>query len=133
MFKYLIVFACFAALAFAAPAKEDKEVVEIIKSEITKHEDGSYQVAVETGDGTHREEEASVVDEGTENEALEIKGSYKYINDDGDEVEVFYTAGVNGFVPYGSVINPEITAVAKAAKDLPKDEADYKKRNKNAE
>ncbi|XP_013109110.1 endocuticle structural glycoprotein ABD-5-like [Stomoxys calcitrans] len=133
MFKFLIVLVACTALVLAAPAKEDKEQVEIVKSEITKHEDGSYQVAYETGDGTQREEEATVVGEGTDAESLEIKGSYKYINDDGDEVEVFYTAGVNGFVPYGSVINPEITAVAKAAKDLPKDEDDYKKRGKSSE
>lgn len=76
----------------------------------------------ESGDGTVRKEEASVVDEGTEDEALEVKGSYKYINSEGEEVEVFYTAGKNGFVPYSSIINSEISAVAEAAKDLPKEE-----------
>ncbi|XP_005185671.2 larval cuticle protein 65Ag1 [Musca domestica] len=130
MFKFVVVFACFAALALAAPApKEEKEIVEILKSEITKNDNGSYQVVYESADGSTREEKATITDEGTEDEALEIKGSYKYINDAGEEVEVFYTAGKNGFVPYGSIINPEITAVAEAAKDLPKYDEDFGKKS----
>ncbi|XP_061394128.1 larval cuticle protein 65Ag1-like [Musca vetustissima] len=129
MFKFVVVFACIAALAVAAPVKEEKEIIEILKSEITKNDNGSYQLAYESADGSIREEKATVVDEGTDEEALEIKGSYKYINDAGEEVEVFYTAGKNGFVPYGSIINPEITAVAEAAKDLPKYENEYAKKS----
>ncbi|XP_073811216.1 larval cuticle protein 65Ag1-like [Musca autumnalis] len=134
MFKFVVVFACIAALAFAAPVKEkeEKEVVEILKSEITKNDNGSYQVSYETADGSTRDEKATIVDEGTDDEALEIKGSYKYINDAGEEVEVFYTAGKNGFVPHGSIINPEITAVAEAAKDLPKYDEEEEKKNRKS-
>ncbi|CAD7013216.1 endocuticle structural protein SgAbd-6 [Ceratitis capitata] len=132
MVKILFVFACLTIAAVsAAPTAEpqvEREVVPILKSEINKHDDGSYDLHYEGGDGTVRKEEASVVDEGTEDEALEVKGSYKYINEDGDEVEVFYTAGKNGFVPYGSIINPEISAVAEAAKDLPKEEVEEPKK-----
>lgn len=102
-----------------------------MKSEINKSDDGSYQLVYESGDGTTREEKAVVVNPGTEDQALEVKGSYKYINEDGEEVEVFYTAGVNGFVPYGKTINEEISAVAEAAKDLPKEEEYVKVEKKN--
>ncbi|XP_068147391.1 uncharacterized protein [Drosophila tropicalis] len=115
---------CLVALCMVSSLPLDnteKEVVPILKSETNKYEDGSYKLEYESGDGTRREEQASVINQGTEDEALEVKGSYKYINEDGQEVEVFYTAGVNGFVPYGSIINSEITAVAEAAKDLPKE------------
>ncbi|XP_065368081.1 endocuticle structural protein SgAbd-6-like [Calliphora vicina] len=125
MFKFVILFACIAAVAVAAPATERdevREVVAILKSEINKNDDGSYQLSYEGGDGTTRDEKAVVMNAGTEDEALEVKGSYKYIDADGQEVEVFYTAGVNGFVPYGKTINEEISAVAEAAKDLPKEE-----------
>ncbi|KAH8252796.1 hypothetical protein KR032_001897, partial [Drosophila birchii] len=81
--------------------------VPILKSETNKHNDGSYDTIYESGDGTKRQEDAAIVDAGTEDEALEVKGSYKYVNDLGETVEVFYTAGKNGFVPYGSIINPE--------------------------
>ncbi|XP_043644927.1 endocuticle structural protein SgAbd-6, partial [Drosophila teissieri] len=117
----LFVLAVVVACCHALPVEPEREPVAILKSEINKHEDGSYDAAYESADGTSRSEGAVVVDKGTDDEALEVKGSYKYINEDGQEVEVFYTAGKNGFVPYGSIINPEITAVAEAAKDLPKE------------
>ncbi|EDW90021.1 endocuticle structural protein SgAbd-6 [Drosophila yakuba] len=117
----LFVLAVVVACCHALPVEPEREPVAILKSEIIKHEDGSYDSAYASADGTSRNEEAVVVDKGTDEEALEVKGSYKYINEDGQEVEVFYTAGKNGFVPYGSIINPEITAVAEAAKDLPKE------------
>ncbi|XP_017124315.1 flexible cuticle protein 12 [Drosophila elegans] len=122
MFKILPLFvlAVVVASCHALPVEPEREPVAILKSETNKRVDGSYDSVYEAADGTKRQEQASVVDEGTDEEALEVKGSYKYINDLGEEVEVFYTAGKNGFVPYGSIINPEITAVAEAAKDLPK-------------
>ena len=125
----LFSFFAIAACANAAPASReaDREVVPILSSEINKSADGSYNVHYETGDGSSRKEEASVVSADNGDDTLEVKGSYKYINDMGEEVEVFYTAGVNGFVPYGSIINSEITAVAEAAKDLPKNFDDEKK------
>ncbi|XP_053963879.1 endocuticle structural protein SgAbd-6-like [Anastrepha ludens] len=131
MVKFVVLFACLAIAAVsAAPAEAETEheFVPILKSEINKQENGAYNLHYEGGDGTSRKEEASVIDEGTEDEALEIKGSYKYINSEGEEVEVFYTAGKNGFVPYGSIINPEISAVAEAAKDLPKEEVEEPKK-----
>ncbi|EDV56511.1 endocuticle structural protein SgAbd-6 [Drosophila erecta] len=118
----LFVLAVLVACGHALPVEPEREPVAILKSEIIKKVDGGYNTVYEAADGTSRNEEAVVVDKGTDEEALEVKGSYKYINDEGQEVEVFYTAGKNGFVPYGSIINPEITAVAEAAKDLPKPE-----------
>ncbi|XP_017868687.1 PREDICTED: larval cuticle protein 8 [Drosophila arizonae] len=122
MFKFLPLFVlAVLAVAQALPVSEKEEVVPILNSEVSKSEDGSYRSSYESGDGTKREEEAHLVNAGTDDEALEVKGSYKYLNEFGETVEVFYTAGVNGFVPYGSIINPDITAVAEAAKDLPND------------
>ncbi|XP_016991853.1 endocuticle structural glycoprotein ABD-5-like [Drosophila rhopaloa] len=124
MFKILPLFvlAVVVACCQALPVEPERMTVAILKSEMNKHNDGSYDTIYEAGDGTKRQEDAAVVSEGTEEEALEVKGSYTYIDDDGKVVEVFYTAGKNGFVPYGDTINPEITAVAEAAKDLPKPE-----------
>ncbi|KAH8234067.1 hypothetical protein KR038_000578, partial [Drosophila bunnanda] len=116
----LFVLAVLAVSCHGLPVDSESTPVPILKSETNKHNDGSYDTIYESGDGTQRQEDAAIVDAGTDEEALEVKGSYKYVNDLGETVEVFYTAGKNGFVPYGSIINPEITAVAEAAKDLPK-------------
>ncbi|KAH8375277.1 hypothetical protein KR200_005610, partial [Drosophila serrata] len=118
----LFVLAALAVCSHGLPVDSESTPVPILKSETNKHNDGSYDTIYESGDGTKRQEDAAIVDAGTDEEALEVKGSYKYVNDLGETVEVFYTAGKNGFVPYGSIINPEITAVAEAAKDLPKAE-----------
>ncbi|XP_022229602.1 endocuticle structural glycoprotein SgAbd-9 [Drosophila obscura] len=122
-FLPLLVLAVVVACGHALPVEgeREREVIEILSSETNKFDDGSYNSQYSTADGTSRHEEATVVDQGTDEEALEVKGSYKYINDEGQEVEVHYTAGKNGFVPYSSIISPEITAVAEAAKNLPKE------------
>nr|XP_016999173.2 endocuticle structural glycoprotein ABD-5 [Drosophila takahashii] len=119
LFVLAVVLSCCHGLPVE---REEREPVAILEIETNKKNDGAYDTKYTSADGTSRKEEATVVDRGTEEEALEVKGSYKYINDLGEEVEVFYTAGKNGFVPYGTSINPEITAVAEAAKDLPKPE-----------
>lgn len=54
-----------------------------------------------TSDGQAKEETGEIVNKGTENEALEVHGSYSYIGDDGQEYIVEYTAGVDGFQPTG--------------------------------
>lgn len=135
--SFQLILLALVTIALAAPARDEDdkekkyEIVPIIKSEINKNEDGSYKVEYEGGDGTSRQEEATVIDAGTENESLEVKGSYKYINDEGQEVEVTYTAGVNGFVPHGSIINSEISAVAEAAQFLPKQADEEEKKAKS--
>jgi len=57
---------------------------------------------------------------------------YSYIDANGDTVEVHYTAGKNGFVPIGTIIPKEITALAKAAADLPKVSEEDQLRNRRA-
>ncbi|ALC41473.1 Cpr47Ec [Drosophila busckii] len=122
MFKFLPLFvlAVLAAGAVALPVDKERPEVAILESSVNQDASGSYHLKLETGDGTSRDEVAQVVNEGTDEQALEVKGSYKYIDDEGQEVEVFYTAGVNGFVPYGKTINADITKTAQEAKDLPR-------------
>lgn len=94
------------------------EPPKILRSENEMSPDNGFKFGFDTEDGTRRDEEAKLNNE----KELEVSGSYSYYNDKGEEVVVFYTAGVNGFVPHGSIINPKITEVAEAAKDLPKEE-----------
>lgn len=93
--------------------------VPLLSFEADKHPDGSFSFSYEGGDQSYRKETGVVIDAGTEDEALEISGSYRYIDADGQTVEVHYTAGKNGFVPVGTIIPNEISALAKAAADLP--------------
>ncbi|XP_030560377.1 larval cuticle protein LCP-17 [Drosophila novamexicana] len=98
---------------------EKREIVPLLRFETEKDPNGSFKFTYEGGDKSFREESGVLENAGTEDEALEVTGSYRYIDADGQLVEVHYTAGKNGFVPTGTHILSEITALAKAAADLP--------------
>ncbi|XP_034479909.1 larval cuticle protein 1 [Drosophila innubila] len=106
-----------------------EELVPIIKSVAEQRNDGSYFFAYEGADGSYREEvgivkRSNVADhdrdhdhdanDGDETE-LEISGVYRYIDSQGERVEVSYVADKNGFVPVGSNIPREITETARNA------------------
>ncbi|KAH8373505.1 hypothetical protein KR009_011715, partial [Drosophila setifemur] len=92
--------------------------IAILESSNEKHEDGSYNFSYLAEDGSHRQEEAVVRNQGTENEYLEISGSYSYFDANGLEVTVTYKADDHGFVPQGSAILPQITVAAKQVSEL---------------
>ncbi|XP_073847836.1 endocuticle structural glycoprotein ABD-5-like [Musca autumnalis] len=131
MFKYICILAL-ATTALAAAIEsttEKREIIPLIKYDRVNNPDGSFQFSYEGGDKSFREETAHVVDAGTEDEALEVSGSYRYIDEDGREVEVQYTAGKNGFIPVGTNILPEISEGAMAAAKAANEQAEEEKRN----
>ncbi|XP_037716476.1 endocuticle structural glycoprotein SgAbd-2 [Drosophila subpulchrella] len=127
MFKIAICLLALASGALAASigqvvssTTEKREIIPVLKFETDKQPDGSFHFSYEGGDQSIRQEQGVIENAGTEDEALEVSGMYSYIDANGDTVEVRYTAGKNGFVPIGTIIPKEITALAKAAADLPK-------------
>lgn len=116
---FALISACFAASIGVDSTTEKKEVIPVLSFETDKKPDGSFSFSYEGGDRSFREETGVVENAGTDDEALEVSGSYRYIDSDGQEVEVHYTAGKNGFVPVGTNILSEISALARAAADLP--------------
>lgn len=115
--------------AFARPQKS--EIVPILSSVQDKAYDGSYKFGYESADGTFRDEIGEVKNPGTEDEYVVVEGSYKYIDSNGETVEVRYRADENGFVPYGKNI-PEIisqSAADNAAEAASKSSTDVKHRN----
>lgn len=93
--------------------------VPLLRFETDKKPDGSFSFNYEGGDQSFRQETGVILNKDTEDETLEVTGSYRYIDADGQIVEVHYTAGKNGFVPIGTIIPNEISNLAKAAADLP--------------
>lgn len=57
-----------------------------------------------TSDGVNREEEAVLKNAGTENEAMEVRGSYSYIGPDGVTYTIRFLANEDGFQPEGDHI-----------------------------
>ncbi|ALC41472.1 Cpr47Eb [Drosophila busckii] len=138
MFKFVV---CLIALVGAASAAsisprdisvttEKHEIVPLLSFLTDKEPNGNFRFMFEGGDKSFREETGTIENQGTEDETLEVSGSYRYIDADGQLVEVHYTAGKNGFVPTGTHILPEITALAKAAADLPNNTEELEQQNR---
>jgi hypothetical protein len=53
----------------------------------------------QTSDGISRNEEGILKNPGTDNEALEVKGSYSYKGPDGKDITVNFVANENGYQP----------------------------------
>ncbi|XP_017486422.1 PREDICTED: larval cuticle protein 8-like [Rhagoletis zephyria] len=126
---------CVSAFAFATAAtirdrpaaigkpavvvgQQVKDFVPIVRSVAERKDDGSFVFSYEGADGSQREEVGIVKNAGTDEETLEVSGSYRYFDVDGQLIEVRYTAGENGFVPQGTNIPQEITAAAQAAAEV---------------
>ncbi|XP_061397903.1 endocuticle structural protein SgAbd-6-like [Musca vetustissima] len=114
MFKFY-VFVTLLALATAASINVntvEKKVVPILNQGEEKNSDGSFTYYFEGADGAQRQEVGFLKNAGTEGETLVIKGSYRYIDADGQEVLVEYVADENGFQPQGTIIPKEISQAA---------------------
>ncbi|CAD7076738.1 unnamed protein product [Hermetia illucens] len=120
MFKLVALFALVAVASAAVIDKEKKDVIPILKSDSEVKEDGSYLFSYEGGDGTVREEKGSVVNPGDEKSYVAMVGSYRYIDADGQTVEVHYTADEHGFVPTGTIIHEAVANAAKIVSLNPK-------------
>ncbi|EDW33395.1 GL15517 [Drosophila persimilis] len=95
--KFLIVFVALFAVALAAPSGD----VTILRSESDVGPE-NFSYAFETSDGTAAQESGVLKNAGSEQEAIAVQGSYKFIGDDGVTYEVTYIADENGFQPSGA-------------------------------
>lgn len=64
----------------------------------------------ELSDGTSHQEEGHLINAGSENAAISVKGSYSWVADDGQTYKVDFIADENGFQPIGDHI-PRIAGV----------------------
>nr|QGT33357.1 cuticular protein 4 [Microplitis mediator] len=116
--KALIVLAIVAA-ALAAPQyqSESSTPIPIIsESRNGPNPDGSYSWSYETANGILAREQGSLV-QSDNKEALSVSGGYKYIGEDGNPIEITYTADENGYQPQGAhlpVAPPIPEAILKA-------------------
>ena len=88
-----------AAFAAAAPAEEPIPIVS--QSQDGPNPDGSYKWSYESGNGIKADEEGSLANAGSENEAIQAKGAYSYKDNDGKEISLTYVANEEGFQPVG--------------------------------
>ncbi|XP_018564024.1 pupal cuticle protein 20-like isoform X2 [Anoplophora glabripennis] len=70
--------------------------VPILRLENNNNGDGTYNYAVETGDGINIQEEGDARGDGTK-----AHGGFSYTAPDGQQIQIQYTADENGFQPQG--------------------------------
>ena len=91
------------ALAVAAP-QGDRDVV--VVRELLHNNIGvdGYQYNYELSDGQKKEESAELRNAGTDDEALVVRGSFSWVDANGQLHTIEYTADENGFHPVGADI-----------------------------
>ncbi|CAH2105197.1 unnamed protein product [Euphydryas editha] len=99
--KSFIVLALFVAVAVAAPANPDADA-QIVRQENNNIGVDGYSYAVETSNGIKQSETGQLKNIGTENEALEVRGEFSFVGNDGILYTVTYISNENGFQPQGA-------------------------------
>lgn len=89
-------------MAAAAPV-DNTSPIPILKQALDgPNPDGSYSYSYETGNGIQAQEDGHLTHQGTDDEAIEARGSFSYTDDDGQVIHLSYVANENGFQPEGS-------------------------------
>ncbi|XP_004524496.1 larval cuticle protein 8-like isoform X1 [Ceratitis capitata] len=96
--KFVIVFVALFAVAFAAPADSDAQTLRFDSDVLPS----SFNYAYETSNGIKEDAQGELHNEGSENEAIAVRGSYSFVADDGQTYTVTYVADENGFQPQGA-------------------------------
>ncbi|XP_019876738.1 flexible cuticle protein 12-like [Aethina tumida] len=99
--KAVIVFSALVAVVVCAPQGLDKDAT-ILRNELDNIGVDGFNWAYETSNGISAQEQGQLINAGTENESIAVRGSYRYIGPDGVTYEVTYVADDNGFQPQGA-------------------------------
>ncbi|CAH0558125.1 unnamed protein product [Brassicogethes aeneus] len=89
------------ALVTFVVALDDSRNAQLTHYEYQNDGSGPFRFDFESSDGIKREEEGTLVHEGSDHAAVIVRGSYSYVGPDGVEYKVKYTADENGFHPEG--------------------------------
>lgn len=74
-------------------------------------------ISYELSDGSFREEKGRVLDPSVENSPVDVEGTYRYLDENQEVVEVKYHANEHGYVPEGKSIDASITSNARSLVD----------------
>ncbi|XP_049822114.1 flexible cuticle protein 12-like [Aethina tumida] len=100
--RVIIAVATLIAVSVAAPqGGPDKDAV------VTRYESDNigvdgYNYAYETSNGISGQEQGTLNNAGSENEAIAVRGSYSFTGPDGVTYTITYVADENGFQPEGA-------------------------------
>ncbi|XP_067645820.1 larval cuticle protein 65Ag1-like [Eurosta solidaginis] len=96
--KLIIILLALIALTTAAPPPSGVEIIEQ-RSDV---EPDRYSYALQTSDGTSKQEDGQLVNAGAEDAHIVARGSFSFVAADGQTYTVNYVADENGFQPQGA-------------------------------
>lgn len=97
--KTVLAFVALLAIALAAPQGNPNDITIVKQEESNNIGVGGYHFSYEQSDGQKREETAELKNEGTDDESLDVTGSFTFTAPDGHTYRVDYTADKDGFHP----------------------------------
>ncbi|XP_076640719.1 flexible cuticle protein 12-like [Halictus rubicundus] len=101
--KLILAVALFVAAAYAAPLENDVVLLKEVPSDNIGV--GGYSYGYELSNGQTHQETADVINQGTEHEALAVRGSFSWVDPHTNiRYNVDYVADETGFHPKGEHI-----------------------------
>ncbi|XP_050310059.1 flexible cuticle protein 12-like [Anthonomus grandis grandis] len=100
--KVVIVLVALVAVAVAAPQNPADAQAQVLRNDLDNIGVDKFSYGYETSNGISAQEQGQVVNAGSENEAIAVRGSFQYTGPDGQLYSVQYVADENGFQPQGA-------------------------------
>ncbi|XP_063621458.1 endocuticle structural glycoprotein ABD-5-like [Cydia splendana] len=102
--KLFVVFALVAVAGAAAQQRAPRQniirsAINLLRSTSDNDGLGNYAFAYEQDNGQKQEEQGTLKNAGTDDEALSVKGTYEWVGPDGVTYTVNYVADENGYQP----------------------------------
>ncbi|XP_030746751.1 flexible cuticle protein 12-like [Sitophilus oryzae] len=102
--KMFVVFFAIFAVALAAPQNPADVQAQVLRYENDNIGVEGYNFNYETSNGISQQEQGTLQNAGSENEVMQVRGSFSYTGPDGVVYTVTYIADENGFQPQGAHI-----------------------------
>ncbi|XP_019700271.2 flexible cuticle protein 12-like [Harpegnathos saltator] len=100
--KTIIALFALVAVAVAAPVEDNSQTVVVKETPLDNIGIDGYQFGYELSNGESREESAQLVNAGTENASLNVRGSFSFVDPATNaRYTVNYVADENGYHPEG--------------------------------
>ncbi|XP_066139475.1 endocuticle structural glycoprotein SgAbd-5-like isoform X2 [Euwallacea fornicatus] len=100
--KMLVLFVALCGAVLAAPQSGPDAQAQITKYDSDNAGIDGYNFNFETSNGISQEEQGTLQNAGSENEVMQVRGSYSFTGADGVVYTVTYVADENGFQPKGA-------------------------------
>ncbi|XP_044726872.1 pupal cuticle protein 20-like [Chrysoperla carnea] len=91
-----------ASASYAPRPRNPNNDIPILSYSNDNNGEGSYRYSYETGNGIRAEEQGALKNAGSQAEGIAVQGSYSYTDEQGNLIQVTYTADENGFQPQGA-------------------------------